>query len=768
MNYLDELNERQQEAVMNVEGPLLVVAGAGSGKTRVITYRVAYLIDRVGIEPRRILAVTFTNKAADEMRDRVIRLLDGRSLSELPLICTFHSFCLRLLRAHIESHPSGYTRHFSIYDDEDSLRAIKAAMTELQLNERLLSPRTVQAVISQAKNRGLSAAEYGARARRAADAQKEAIGRIFQWYERHLRTTNALDFDDLLLKAVELLRSRSSIREHYNERFRYVLIDEYQDTNHPQFELARLLTERHQNLCVVGDPDQSIYRFRGADIHNIIDFKTHFPQAKVITLEQNYRSTQRILTVANSLIGHNTQRPKKSLRTENEPGDPVAIYEADTGEEEARFVAETIKDLLCHSGSPPSTMRVAVLYRTNAQSRLFEEACRREGLTFNIVGGFSFYKRAEIRDVIAYLKLALNHRDAESFRRIINVPSRGIGKKTMGVLESVARARHLSLWEALTEILAGQVLPPRTLRRLQHFKDIVERLSHLAETGNPSEVVRAALDETGYVQSLQEKMRAGADALDAENRLLNLQELVSAAVEAEERGETLREFIDHAALVSDADEYHPEAPVTLMTIHSAKGLEFPVVFIVGLEEGLFPHARSQHDRAELEEERRLCYVAITRAQKRLYLSYARSRRLRGEITPTEPSRFLKEIPLDELEDLSVTPGRATIPPFSTARRASAPKPRRPFPGKTYDTVESLREFFQQKGLTAPRHISTDDEKTARRSRPLRPGARVRHRQYGTGRVLKREKTGQGVKLTIQFPGFGIRKMIEHIAELEEV
>ncbi|RMG46509.1 MAG: ATP-dependent DNA helicase PcrA, partial [Acidobacteria bacterium] len=364
MNYLDELNERQREAVMNVEGPLLVLAGAGSGKTRVITYRVAYLIDRVGIEPRRILAVTFTNKAADEMRDRVIQLLDGRSLPELPLICTFHSFCVRLLRAHIESHPSGYTRHFSIYDDEDSLRAIKAAMTELQLNERLLSPRAVQAVISQAKNRGLSAAEYGARARRAADAQKEAIGRIFQWYERHLRTTNALDFDDLLLKAVELLRSRSSIREHYNERFRYLLIDEYQDTNHPQFELARLLTERHQNLCVVGDPDQSIYRFRGADIHNIIDFKTHFPQAKVITLEQNYRSTQRILTVANSLIGHNTQRPKKSLRTENEPGDPVAIYEADTGEEEARFVAETIKNLLGHSGSPPSTMRVAVLYRT--------------------------------------------------------------------------------------------------------------------------------------------------------------------------------------------------------------------------------------------------------------------------------------------------------------------------------------------------------------------------------------------------------------------
>ncbi len=767
MNYLDQLNERQREAVMNVEGPLLVVAGAGSGKTRVITYRVAYLIDQVGVDPRQILAVTFTNKAAEEMRERVGQLLDSRSFPELPLICTFHSFCLRLLRAHIAAHPSGYTRHFSIYDDDDSLRAIKVAMKELQLNERLLSPRTVQAVISQAKNRGLTAAAYRARARREGDPQKEAIGQIFQWYERHLRATNALDFDDLLLKAVELLRSQRSLRQQYSERFRHILIDEYQDTNHPQFELTRLLAERHQNLCVVGDPDQSIYRFRGADIHNIIDFKTHFPHAKVVTLEQNYRSTQRILAVANSLISHNTQRPEKSLRTENEPGHPVALYQAETGEEEAHFVVETIKDLL-HRSDRQRPLRVAVLYRTNAQSRLFEEACRREGLAFNIVGGFSFYKRAEIRDIIAYLKLALNHRDAESFRRIINVPPRGIGKKTMEVMESMAKERHLSLWEALTELLAERAVPARTLHRLQHFKDLVERLGQLVETGSVADVVRATLEETGYTQFLQDKMQTGADALDAENRLANLQELMSAAVEAEERGETLREFIDHAALVSDADEYNPEAPVTLMTVHSAKGLEFPVVFIVGLEEGLFPHARSRHDRAELEEERRLCYVAITRAQKRLYLTFARYRRLRGEITPTEPSRFLKEIPLDDLEDLSATPRRARLQPASLAPPPPAPKPRRPFPGKTYNTVESLREFFQQRGLSTDPQPSARDERTGRRSRSFRPGTRVRHRQYGTGRVLKREPTSNGVKLTIQFPGFGIRKMIEHIAELEEL
>jgi DNA helicase-2/ATP-dependent DNA helicase PcrA len=770
MNYLDQLNERQREAVVSVDGPLLVVAGAGSGKTRVITYKIAYLIDQMEIEPWHILAVTFTNKAADEMRQRVERILAGRALVNQPQISTFHSFCLRVLRRHIELLEAGYTQNFSIYDDDDSQRVIKAALKQLHLDDKVVAPRTIQAAISQAKSRGLSAAGYMEQVKYAGEAKKDDIARVFQLYEQRLRAANALDFDDLLLKAVELLRRDPAVRQHYNQWFHHILIDEYQDTNRPQFDLVRLLTEKRQNLCVVGDPDQSIYRFRGADIQNIIEFETHYPNAQVITLDQNYRSTQRILMAANDVIHHNTQRPEKSLRTDNDLGERVAYYHAFNGDDEARFVIHKFKELSAAGrDAGHQKIRAAVLYRTNAQSRLFEDACRREGIGFNIVGGFSFYKRAEIRDIIAYLKLALNPWDDESLLRIINSPTRGLGQKTIEAVQSVARQRTISLWESLALVSAEHMLPPRSLQPLQSFKSIIERLESRARTDRLSDVVRAAMRETGYVQALEEKSLAGADPVEAENRLMNLEELLSAAVEAEERGESLRQFVDHAALVSDADEYDPDAPATLMTMHSAKGLEFPVVFMVGLEEGLFPHARSSNDVAELEEERRLCYVAITRAQRRLYLTHARSRRLHGEETLAKPSQFLSEMPLDQLEDLSFGQSwlRSQVAPVRSSE-TTPPKPARAFDGKTYNSVESLQEYFKQKGLAVDLKKSHSEKKPPGPRKGFSPGTRVHHPKYGVGQVLKREGAGEDVKLTIRFPGFGDRKLMERVAELEEL
>ncbi|MBI3950612.1 MAG: DUF3553 domain-containing protein [Acidobacteria bacterium] len=786
MDYLDQLNERQREAVMCVNGPLLVVAGAGSGKTRVITYKIAYLIDRMEVEPWRILAVTFTNKAADEMRQRVERLLEGRALSDQPLISTFHSFCVRILRRRIESLQAGYTRNFSIYDDDDSQRVIKAGLKELHIDEKMLPPRAVQSAISQAKSRGLSAAGYLEQVNYAKDAKKDGIARVFQLYEQRLRAANALDFDDLLLKAVELLRRDPQVRATYNGRFRHVLVDEFQDTNGIQYELTRLITEpvtqsereridreafwRGRSLCVVGDVDQTIYSWRGSDPNIILGFQQDFPEAKVITLDQNYRSTQRILTVANSVIRHNTQRPEKSLRTENDMGEHVAYYHAYNGDDEAGFVVQKIRELPPQGrGSGGNNTRVAVLYRTNAQSRLFEEACRREGIRFNMVGGFSFYKRAEVRDIVAYLKLALNFWDDESLLRIINTPARGLGQKAVEAIQIIARERGITLWESIALVLAEQMLPARTLQPLRLFEGILERLATLARTEPISRIVQAAMEETGYVQALEGKSLSGADALDAENRLMNLEELMSAAAEAEERGETLREFIDHAALVSDADDYDPDAPVTLMTMHSAKGLEFPVVFIVGLEEGLFPHSRSKDDPAELEEERRLCYVAITRAQKQLYLMHARSRRVHGEETSAEPSRFLNEMPLDQLEDLSY--GQSWLKSRHAPARSfepAPPKPTRTFMGKTYNSVESLQEFFKQKGMAINPEKPEAEKKPPKHRRGLTPGARVRHPKYGVGQVLKREGSGHDVKLTIRFPGFGERKLMERVAELEEL
>lgn len=1166
MDLLASLNSAQREAAATTEGPLLILAGAGSGKTRVITYRIAHLIRDKNIAPYNILAVTFTNKAAQEMRDRVQKLLADTRLQSAPLIATFHSLCVRILRRDIERLQAGYTRAFTIYDTDDSMRIIKSCVKDLGYDEARLSARNVQSAISHAKNSGLDPEAYTARVDYN-DERRAAIARIYRLYEERLTTNNALDFDDLLIKTVQLLRRDSETRERYNDRFRYILVDEYQDTNNLQFALIRFLTEKTQNICVVGDEDQcvvagtmietargfikaeevcvgdsvltakgegqtqyrcvtgvtrravinqpvvtlrtkrgfeltttpehvhfarylvedargeelfftylmykrklgfrigvtrryrsysaqqqtigfiqrtnqenadavwvieicrteeearywenfyaatyglptvtfkavagtkmpqtaidrlfasvdtergarallaakqmsfdyphhtpkcttlrrrrnfsvtlckdgrhnplhycevlgsdmndaarlrdaglnplphkrtgwrvrtatgdfanivalhrtinealggvnlilkaaftggtslhfmpashvlpgmrvfvhtangiehdevigverstytgeiydfnverthnfiannifthnSIYKWRGADISNILNFEEHYPEAKIIRLEQNYRSTGNILKVAGSVVKNNTERKGKELWTANTAGTPIHYYQAIDGETEARFVAAKCEE---HLRLNPNT-RLAILYRTNSQSRLFEEALRRLGINYQIVGGFSFYERAEVKDIIAYLKLALNPHDSVALLRVINTPTRGLGKQTLDELAARARDFGVSLWETIGIVTSntedgGKVqMSPRAVSALKNFQTIITNLVNLAGKEPASEVVKAAILDTGYANSLKTE---GTD--EAEARLENLQELVNAAVDydaesgddKEAAGEEhpdggLREFIDSAALSSDTDQYAAEAPVTLMTVHSAKGLEFSVVFIVGLEDGLFPHARAASDKTELEEERRLMYVAITRAEQQLYVTHAMRRRVYGEEMASEPSQFLNEMPLDLIEDLtrgaswlSFARGSSSLENRQAARalrglsndetKTSDRAPR------TYDSVESIAEFFRQRGASmntksaaakpnpssafrkeaATKSNANSSRSASSEAEGFTPGSHVRHPKYGRGLVLRREGTGETTKLTVSFPGFGQKKLIEKYAGLEK-
>jgi DNA helicase II / ATP-dependent DNA helicase PcrA len=764
--FLSQLNEQQREAVLATEGPLLILAGAGSGKTRVIAHRIAYLIAEKNVPSWNILAVTFTNKAADEMRQRVQRLLRMQERASLPLVSTFHSFCVRILRQDLEQLNDKYTRRFTIYDQDDSLRLIKQCIKELGYDEKYLGPRATQASISSAKNRGEDPAAFAAQAEYI-DERRAAMAKIFQMYEDRLHANNALDFDDLLIKTVRLLRDVPEVREKYNNKFRYILVDEYQDTNALQFALIRLITEKSQNICVVGDEDQSIYKWRGADISNILNFEKHFPNTRIIRLEQNYRSTQTILDVAGAVVSHNLERKGKKLWTSNPRGGRVGYYQAFDAEAEARWVAGKILE---HRGEE-FDIRAAVLYRTNSQSRVFEEAMRRAGLQYNIIGGFSFYERMEVRDIIAYLKLALNPNDSIALQRVINSPPRGIGKQTLDEIERRARDSELSWWETIGQIIEQpENLGSRAISALKNFRNIVTHLAGLSEantnsTSPVSDIVRAAIIETGYENALRSERTD-----EAEGRLENLQELVNAAVDYDEQGiEGLREFIDHSALVSDQDDYKRDAPVTLMTAHSAKGLEFPLVFIVGLEDGLFPHSRSATDRSELEEERRLAYVAMTRAERYLYVTHAMKRRVYGEELASEPSPFLNEMPIDLLEDLSL--GKSWL---SFARGSSAidyehgeyKKERKKYAGKTYDSVDSIAEFFKQRNRQmgqAPEPKAPTQESSIQ----FVPGSYVKHSKYGRGLVLRREGAGESTKLTVSFPGYGQKKLVEKYAGLEK-
>lgn len=767
-DFLSQLNEQQREAVLATEGPLLILAGAGSGKTRVIAHRIAYLIAEKKVPHWNILAVTFTNKAADEMRQRVQRLLRTQERGDLPLVSTFHSLCVRILRQDIEKLNDKYTRRFTIYDQDDSIRLIKQAIRDLGFDEKYVAPRATQSTISSAKNRGEDPTAFAARAEYM-DERRAVMGQVYEMYEARLHNNNALDFDDLLIKTVRLLRDVDEVREKYNNKFRYILVDEYQDTNSLQFALISLITQKSQNIAVVGDEDQSIYKWRGADISNILNFEKHFPKTKTIRLEQNYRSTQTILDVAGAVVKNNLERKGKNLWTSNPRGGRVGYYQAFDAEAEARWVAQKIGE----HRREEFDIRAAVLYRTNSQSRVFEEAMRRAGLQYNIIGGFSFYERMEVRDIIAYLKLALNPNDSIALGRVINSPPRGIGKTTIDELERRAKDYELSLWETIANVIEQPgSLGPRAISALRNFRSIINKLAQLAETPDESskepvsDIVRAAIIETGYELALR-----GERTDEAEGRLENLQELVNAAVDYDDQGaEGLREFIDHSALVSDQDEYKRDAPVTLMTVHSAKGLEFPLVFVVGLEDGLFPHSRSATDRAELEEERRLAYVAMTRAERYLYVTHAMKRRVYGEELASEPSPFLNEMPSELLEDLSLGKSWLSFKAGSQQidyEQGEYKKERKKYTGKTYDSVDSIAEFFEQRNRQmgqAPQPRATPVPST---SAEFTPGSYVRHSKYGRGLVLRREGAGESTKLTVSFPGYGQKKLVEKYAGLEK-
>jgi DNA helicase-2/ATP-dependent DNA helicase PcrA len=778
MDFLKGLNAPQREAVAHTEGPLLILAGAGSGKTRVITHRIAHIVTSRNVHPSAILAVTFTNKAAGEMRERVSALLEGHQSESRPNVSTFHSFCVRLLRRDgdpLAAVRPGFTRRFSIYDDDEQISIIKSSYRALGLEEKdFIQYRVALSRISHAKNRNETATDLY---RKATTNEMERVASVFESYEAALRTANALDFDDLLLESVRLLRHDTATREAWNRRLGYILIDEYQDTNRTQYDLMRLLSESHQNVCVVGDEDQSIYSWRGADINNILDFERDYPGAKVIRLEQNYRSTKNILQAAGAVVENNKARKGKKLWTEADTGEMLGLYAGYDAENEALFIADRIEKLLV---SHPDE-HIAVLYRTNFQSRQLEEALRRYGRKYNIVGGFSFYQRSEVKDTIAYLKLATSQADSVSLLRVINTPARGIGRTTVEQIEALAREQHISLWSAIERIIDGHQLSTRSQSSLVTFRNLIQELALIASGESLPDLIRYILDRTGYRRMLQDEKTPEAEA-----RLENLDELVNAAVEGAERGETVWEFLDHAALVAEADAYDEASSVTLMTLHNAKGLEFPTVFIAGMEQGLFPHSRSINSPEALEEERRLCYVGMTRARKRLFLSWAKYRRRfgGGEQEKSTPSWFLSEVPENLIHDLSPRDESGEVNLFGERDSVRQAARRNTFTGKTYNSIENISQFFGERGIPfrppqpgAPRMAPPQLPRPTLPAKPLptapsaprrvaRAGTTVEHPKYGTGTVVRREGDGENAKITVNFPRYGLKKLVEKYAGLK--
>ena len=888
MSFLDQLNPQQREAVETTDGPVLILAGAGSGKTRVITYRIAYLIEHMGVMPESILAVTFTNKAASEMVERVEKIVGGLSIAK-PVIATFHSFCVRVLRRDIEAlripssipgQPAiGHTKSFVIYDESDQQQLVKGIMRRLGVDDKQLTPRTVLSHISWAKNHMLDPQEVYLQ---SGDPKTERIAHIYEQYRKELRTANAFDFDDLLLETVRLLKSSAEVREYYNRRFQYILVDEYQDTNRPQYELMRMLAGTRHNVCAVGDEDQSIYSWRGADIRNILEFEKDFPEAKIIRLEQNYRSTQNILQAASAVVANNVKRKGKNLWTSRQGGAKIGYYEAPDGENEALFAADWIARYIREAGEKNEDARIAVLYRTNSQSRLFEEAMRRYQLKYHVVGGFSFYERAEIKDMISYLKVIHNPDDSISLQRVINTPPRGIGKTTIETIERLALETGLSLWGAIGETLQRQLLPQRALAALKSFRDLIEdaramlagnyatRLEQstqetetqtedaatdfspsdiqeeesvasdeteldsenfsfdfganeelaadseefipealsgeeTAASGdgpaapvepNPAaastaDVLKFLIDRTRYIKLLEDE-----DTPEAYSRIENLRELVNAAMDSRDRGESIDQFLDHAALVADADAYDERAQITLMTLHAAKGLEFPLVFLCGMEEGLFPHSRTFLNPEEVEEERRLCYVGMTRAMDTLVLTRAVYRRRYGTDMPEAsiPSRFLEEVPPQLIEEVggsrrktARTGTSGSYDQYSSThysyededqsanwqerRKDASGRNASSYTSKTattsgpkYNSIGNIAEFFASRGkkFAVPKMMA--EEPKGRKG--FRPGQKVRHPKYGEGTVYQREGDGEESKITVQFPRFGLKKLVEKYAQLE--
>ena len=751
MDFLQSLNVAQLRAVLQTEGPLLVLAGAGSGKTRVISYRAAYLIGDGHAEAHQVLAVTFTNKAAQEMRDRVERLLTT-DCSRL-WIYTFHAFCARMLRR--EGPAIGLSRDFVIYDSTDQLAVVRRALRDLDIDDKLLPARLALSLISQAKNQMVDLETLRGE---SWSARGEMAAKVSERYQRALHEANALDFDDLLLRTVELFETDERVKRRYSEQFRFIMVDEYQDTNQPQYRLIRQLADHHRNLCVVGDPDQSIYKWRGADLRNIMDFEQDFSEATVVRLEQNYRSTQVILDAASAVIRQNRNRQEKRLWTDRSGGAPIRYFRAGDELEEADFVTARLRETLA-----AETEVVGVLYRTNAQSRALEDALIREGLTYKIIGGVRFYERKEIKDALAYLRLLINPDDDVSLRRVINVPTRGIGKGVMTSLDELepgpGNAGPLfagadvtvvsvgSLWRRLTRAVDETLLTTRAVTALRQFRDLILTLRDIASREPVSDVLGKLLDQSSYLEDLREQHTE-----EAEGRLANLIELVSAArdYELRDREASLSGFVDRLSLLSETDEEKgaPEARIWLMTLHAAKGLEFPVVVIVGMEEGLFPHMRARDDAEELEEERRLCYVGMTRAKTRLILTSAARRRVFGEYQASDPSRFLDEIPTQLLEVVE--------PMFSTP----APDPTtfgRPRRGRRRHDLAADEEIQPDYGY--------DYENEDQSLISVRPGTRVRHPTFGVGTILSVEPLTDDMKLMVRFTDIGMKTLRAKFAKL---
>lgn len=736
-NMLDKLNERQKEAVLATEGPVLVLAGAGSGKTTVLVNRIAYMISEKHIRPWNILAITFTNKAAREMKDRIERLL-GDTAKDM-WIGTFHSVCVRILRSCIDL--LGYSRDFVIYDTADTKTVMKECLRELDIDEKSFPVRNVLSIISNAKNDLMDAATFENVYK--SDYRMSIIAKIYYRYQTKLRKNNAVDFDDIILNTVKILSENPDVLSKYQDKFQYILVDEYQDTNNSQYLLINLLAQANRNLCVVGDDDQSIYKFRGANIGNILNFEDDYSDVQKITLDQNYRSTQNILDAANSVISNNKGRMGKSLWTSNGDGNKVFVYTGTNEYDEARYIARQIKK---HFDEQGSFSDCAILYRTNAQSRVIEEMLMRESVPYKVLSGLRFYDRKEIKDIIAYLRVVYNPNDDVSLARIINEPKRKIGNATLEKARNIAREKETSLYEVISH--ADDYPEFKTaIKKLLGFSEIIKSLIKLKDTVTIEDLTGRILNDTGYMPALVME-----DTTESKTRIENLGEFISVITEFEkneETGNTLGEFLENISLVSDIDGYDEnEDSAVLMTIHSAKGLEFPIVFLSGLEEGLFPGMRSMESDDDIEEERRLCYVAITRAKEQLYITKTISRTIHGKTMPTTASRFFKEIPVEYLEDkTTLQPKVAKVMQDLGVRNASAPK----------------KEVYMTKGFgsSVKSSGSTDYSK-------FKAGDTVEHRTFGRGEILKATPCGNDCILEIQFESIGFKRLMAAFAKVKKI
>lgn len=734
------LNKEQLDAVQTINGPMMILAGAGSGKTKVLTCRIAHLLQQ-GVRPYRILAITFTNKAAAEMRERVDRMA-GAAARDVWLF-TFHAFCARLLRYELENL-KGYANNFAIYDTSDSKNLIKQVLKEMNLDEKRFPLPAIISNISNAKNALLFPDAY---AREASGYYEQQVAKIYDAYQKKLQANNAVDFDDLLLLALRLLQENPAVREKYQRKFDYLMVDEYQDTNHAQYLLTKLLAAGHRNICVVGDADQSIYGWRGADIQNILDFEKDYPDAKLVKLEQNYRSTQVILDAANAVIDNNSGRKPKNLWTANGNGSEIIYYQANDERDEARYVIENMQKLQLNEGAKLGDM--AVLYRTNAQSRVFEEMLIKSGIAYTMVGGTKFYERKEIKDALAYLRLIFNPSDSLSLLRIINVPRRGIGDATLARLQEYANASGQTLFEVVTNAADVPGLASRFANKLDELSELLFELMGEAADVPVKQLLDDVLLKTGYLEELQ----SSKDPQD-ESRVENLKEMLSVteefAVKCERNGEepTLENFLADVALVADIDDAElDEEAVTLMTLHSAKGLEFPDVFLVGMEEGIFPHSRTLMDENEIEEERRLCYVGITRAEKHLFLSNARTRTIYGRTQYYKPSRFLQEVPRNLVHVIK----RPVVQRPAMTSQVHKPTAK-----------ENANWFEQHKASFFPR------ESSAAAGCSFHVGDKVMHKKWGAGTIVTAKAADDGQEVTVAFAGGGIRSLLTKYAKLEKL